>query len=267
MEVAPQLTEIWLKNITDISAIMLPWDQLRDCTLSDSMGMLYVLEHAKNIRTCHLDMSMPPWGRMPEILPYLRCHSLNALIIYWRPEDNRINEFFSSLTLLSLQNLEIRFLPRLGYHWYINLNYLSELRPTLFKFFERSSSHLIALTLSELPISTNQLVRYLVFMLSLISLDIEYTCGNRPDEDHAIDNEFLQYLTFDDTNHLLPHLCALSLRGRALFCEENLGSLIMSQHDINPQGMGVSLLAKLILDCSAPLNWHCREPPLFHRFV
>ncbi|KAF8870049.1 hypothetical protein BD779DRAFT_1479222 [Infundibulicybe gibba] len=106
-EEAPQLTEIWLKNTLDPVNVRLPWVQLQDCTFHESMTTLYALQRAKNIQTCRLDMTISPWWSLP--LPPQPCSSgLNTLVIYWRPEDVRINSLFSLLTLLSLQNLEIR---------------------------------------------------------------------------------------------------------------------------------------------------------------
>ncbi|KAF8872299.1 hypothetical protein BD779DRAFT_1679782 [Infundibulicybe gibba] len=251
---APQLTEIRLAGVLNPANIMLPWEQFR--------AILYALERAKNIWACCLDMSTPAWWSVSEILPQLRCHSLNTLIIYWRPEDFRINEFFSSLTFLSLEYLEIRFLPDPDYLPFMDTRYLSELGPTLLKFFGQSSSHLIALTLDDLPVSTTQIVDYLAFMPSLISLDLKYARG-----EHVIEDEFMKRLTLNHANDLLPRLSTLSLRGQAEFCEKSLDELITSRRDINPQDAKVPLLEKLVLDCFASRDWSFSEPPSIHRFV
>ncbi|KAF8883536.1 hypothetical protein BD779DRAFT_826122 [Infundibulicybe gibba] len=262
---APQLTEVWLENMFQSHVVKLPWEQLRDCTLSDSVIVLYALQHAKNIQTCRLDMCIPPWGSIPKTPPRFCCPSLNTLIIYWRPEDPYINEFFSSITLSSLQNLEIRLLPALGGSWSTDFHYLSELGPTLLKFFERSSSHLAALTLDDLPISSTQLIDYLTLMPSLISLDIKYEHSA-----HRIGNDFAEHLTLNHPNYpsLLPRLGALSLRGWVSFSEEYLYNLIASRRNINLQNVGAVLLAELVLDCFSSTDWsHCCKPPLFHQFV
>ncbi|KAF8872303.1 hypothetical protein BD779DRAFT_1710281, partial [Infundibulicybe gibba] len=137
-----------------------------------------------------------------------------------------------------------------------------ELGPTssFLNFFERSS-HLSVLTLDDLPASTTQLIDYLVFMPSLTSLDIKHT------NKYVIKDELLQRLTFNHTNHLLPRLDTLSIRGQAKFCEGSLDALIVSRRNINPQDAEVSLLQNLVLDCSRPGDWPGHEPPSFHRFV
>ncbi|KAF8874030.1 hypothetical protein BD779DRAFT_1678924 [Infundibulicybe gibba] len=239
-EGAPQLTELWLKNDFDAATIMLPWEQLQVCTLPGTAATLYALEHAKNIRTCHLDVStsaLGGWMPMHGTFPQLHCPSLNTLIICWRPGDYRINSFFSSLTLPSLQHLEVRLPPPWG-SWSPDYDSLPELGPTssFLEFFERSSSHLSVLTLSELPASTAQLIDYLTFMPSLTSLDIKHT------NKYVIEDEFLQRLTLNHANHLLPRLSALSIRGQAEFCEGSLDALIVSRRNINPQDVEVSLL-------------------------
>ncbi|KAF8874032.1 hypothetical protein BD779DRAFT_1567990 [Infundibulicybe gibba] len=190
---------------------MLPWGQLQDCTLPDTAATLYALEHANNMRTCCLDMTIPSlggWGPVPEIFPQLRCPSLDTLIIHWLRGDSSgcISSFFSSLTLPSLQHLELRLLPPI--YWPFNGEPELGLTSSFLKFFERSS-HLSVLTLDELPASTTQLIDYLAFMPSLTSLDIKHT------NKYVIKDELLQRLTLNHTDHLLPRLGTLSIRGQA----------------------------------------------------
>ncbi|KAF8882554.1 hypothetical protein BD779DRAFT_919171 [Infundibulicybe gibba] len=261
-EVAPQLTEIRLMGIHQPVIIKLPWEQLVVCALDNSGLALYVLQHAKNLRTCHLDMSDledPSWLSTPRD-PHA-CHpGLDTLVIHWSLVDPSIDSFFSSITLPSLRTLEIDFDS--AYLDYIIDDDSPELAcRTMSGFFKRSSEHLSTLNLANIPFSPSILIECLALVPSLVSLDIQF------DKWYAISNELLHRLNASLHGYILPRLRSLSLQGPSVFSEESLDALVTSRRHINPTNDGVALLENLTLKCSIPGGQSTDRLPRFHRFV
>ncbi|KAF8877796.1 hypothetical protein BD779DRAFT_1677143 [Infundibulicybe gibba] len=184
-EIAPQLTEIWLRAICKPVVIKLPWEQLRICTLEYTEVAHYVLQHAKSLRGLHLDMSnMPEYGpprlEMP-IGPHSLHPNLRALIVKWNFKDSNMNLFLSSITLPSLLSLKIHF--------------------------DYPDIH-----------DENTLIKCLEFSPSrLVSLDIEFDSRWG-----TIDRELLDGLNLNHSRHILPRLRSLAFRGEANMFIEGL---------------------------------------------
>ncbi|KAF8877795.1 hypothetical protein BD779DRAFT_1677142 [Infundibulicybe gibba] len=265
-EVAPQLTQVKLMQIYEPIIIRLPWEQLRVCTLDNSEVARYVLQHAKNLRELHLDMSKLS-GNDPLIEPVmldLGPHShhpeLNILIIEWSSMDPDINLFFSSITLPSLQTLQVCFdYPDFEDSDCLDANQ-TKLALTLAGFFERSCAHLNTLKLTDISFSQDGLVKCLVFSPSLISLDIQFDSRWL-----GIGGTLLGRLNVNHPTCILPHLRSLALRHPVdILIEEPLDTLIASRRHIDPKHDGVALLEDLTLECSF---FQLDKSPRFHRFA
>ncbi|KAF8877819.1 hypothetical protein BD779DRAFT_1803863 [Infundibulicybe gibba] len=243
--------------------INLPWEQLRMCALDHSEVALYVLQHAKNLRRLHLDLSELEVSEEPVISSRdLRpCHlGLNTLTIDWNfYMDPDINFFFSSITLPALQTLEICFdYPDTGDEdIYADQ---AELGLVLARFFERSCMCLGTLELTDIPFSQSALIKCLAFSPSLISLDIQFDSRW-----HVIGQTLLRKLNVNHPGHILPRLSSLSLRGLDIMStEESLNALITSRRDIDPEHHdSVALLENLTLECKSSES----EYPQFQQFV
>ncbi|KAF8882563.1 hypothetical protein BD779DRAFT_1787873 [Infundibulicybe gibba] len=263
-EVAPQLTEIDLAGIHEPVVIQLPWEQLVVCTLDNSGLALYVLQHATNLRTFHLDMANlvdPPWLSTPRD-PHSYHQGLENLTVRWSIADPSINSFFSSITLPSLRTLDIDF----DSSWIDDIVEPADLTASnMSGFFERSCKHLTTLRLAEIPVFPDDLMMCLALTPSLVSLDIHF--GSESDWLGADWDELLAAFDVNLPGYILPCLRSLSFRGHPTFSEELLDDVIASRRDINPTDDRVTLLESLTLECSIPSDQSTSRLPQFHRFV
>ncbi|KAF8882555.1 hypothetical protein BD779DRAFT_919240 [Infundibulicybe gibba] len=264
-EVAPQLTEVSLIGIYQPVIIQLPWEQLEVCTLDNSGLALYILQHAKNLQICHLDMSelFPPgpWLSTPRD-PHSYNPRLDTLVVRWSLLDLSTDIFFSSITLPSLQTLEVDF-DSTNFHHHVVDDPPELTRSTMSGFFKRSSKHLSTLNLTNIPFSSSILIECLALVPSLVSLDIHF------DEWHEISDKLLHRLNISLPGYILPRLRSLSLRGPSVFSSETLDALVTSRRYINPINDGTALLKNLTLKCTIPEGQSTDSDrlPRFHRFV
>ncbi|KAF8882570.1 hypothetical protein BD779DRAFT_1542593 [Infundibulicybe gibba] len=263
-EVAPRLTEIKLAGNYEPAVIKLPWEQLRVCTVDNSGVALYVLQHAKDLQTFHLDMNGgsdfdAPWLPMPRG-PHAHHPGLETLIIEGTPD---MAFFFSSITLPSLRTLEVSFgdIDSDDDSDEEDAKDRSELVPIISTFLERSSKHLTTLILTNIPFPPNGLIKCLAIVPSLVSLDIQF------DQQDVINDKLLHALNVNLPGYILPRLRSLSLRGPGMFSEERLDAVVTSRRDIRPTNDEVALLENLTLECSIPLGQSTRRLPRIHRFV
>ncbi|KAF8873301.1 hypothetical protein BD779DRAFT_1679265 [Infundibulicybe gibba] len=294
-EVAPQLTDVRLTGIYESIIVKLPWEQLRTCTLDNSGATHYILQHAKNLRTCHLNMArLEVYDTWSSPRNSHSCNmGLDTLVVRWHMVDPDLDIFFSSITLPSLQNLEVDFDScsadfkpdcddcsdsdsAIGDNQSDSNSDIdddqsdsdsdsdddrSELLPmAMSRFFERSSAHLSVLTLLCIPFPPSRLIKWLAHVPSLISLDIRF-------EFLSINNKLLHALNASLPGHILPCLRSLSLRWQGRFSEELLDTVIASRRDIDPADDRVALLESLTLACSVPRGQPTNRLPRFHRFV
>ncbi|KAF8873307.1 hypothetical protein BD779DRAFT_1477079 [Infundibulicybe gibba] len=256
-EVAPQLTEIGLTGIRNPEVtIKLPWEQLRACTLDGSGITHYVLQHAKNLRGLHLDMSnlgmmARPWLELPGTSPHSDHLVLKVLIVEWSfDSDAEMDQFFSSITLPSLRTLKVRFNypePDDAEHAAAVDADRAELAFVLADFFKRSCTHLTTLELTGIPFSQSALIKCLVFSPSLVSLDIRFDS-----QWNTINEKLLRRLNVNHPKYILPCLRSLAIRGAVgLGIEAPLDALIASRRHIDPKHHKVAMLENLILsECS-----------------
>ncbi|KAF8882569.1 hypothetical protein BD779DRAFT_1542585 [Infundibulicybe gibba] len=190
-----------------------------------------------------VDLVDPPWLSTPRD-PH-SCHmGLETLTIRWSLADPSIDTFFSSITLPSLQTLEIDFDSA-----YVDdtIDDPPDLTPgTVSGFFERSCKHLSTLCLTNITFFPEELIICLSFTPSLVSLDAHFGFESGWFEINL--DGLLRALDVNLPGYILPRLHSLSFRGLPTFSEELLD-------------------ADLTLECSIPPDQSTDRIPQFHRFM